>query len=207
MPVVRWDGTATRSICSPAVTSATAGDGRASPRCSVELPENEYSRTFASTTVSSSLSVPTLFASESTETTNHPRDVNALDKTENVSLGWKNGFLGCKGSSPSAKVRRPSSAGGIPAQHGSTHLFSVRKDKAIRPQTASARSTFGGVFSCNPDARKKKSKDKPEKGGGGGAERSWKNESCDCEAMVGGRASLEVVLPLLEEGSGRGDGR
>ncbi len=126
----------------------------------------------------------------------------------NVSLGSTDHFgrFGADASAGAA-ASRPNSAGISIARDNS---FNPPKgDKAIRPQSSgpsSQRRGLNGSGSGGNASPTNSNRPLPEKGGY--SVTSWPSEGGpDAKSLVDGRASVSVVLPMLEEANDAGDKR
>lgn len=110
--------------------------------------------------------------------------------------------------------RRPASAGVLPVEQTPARMLIIFGDKIARPQTAgSARnststnaphhngSSGGGGQRCDTRARSAPLA-RPQTAGGGGASAASTDEECEAGSSLGGRVSVAVMLPLLEEAKG-----
>lgn len=110
--------------------------------------------------------------------------------------------------------RRPASAGVLPVGQTSARMFTIFGDKIARPQTAgSARNSAStsashhnggsGGGGQRGDARARSAPlARPQTTGGGGASAASTDEECEAGSSLGGRVSVAVMLPLLEEAKG-----
>ena len=205
--------------------SGGEGSGHAEP-----IRSEPSGHTFADATLTSAVSSPSCFAVGgaangyggdgldgknkasmvaaplSGTTKNNNDEEESHNNKSNVSLGSTDCF-GISGAGAIAAATRPNSAGLSTARDTSFHP--PEGNKAVRPHTSGPRSqgrarncSVSGESECPPNSIRPL----PEKGGY--SVTSWPSDGCpDAKSSTECRASVSVVLPMLEEASDAGDKR
>lgn len=137
-----------------------------------------------------------------------------LAVTATMGAGVRRGktkFLVSSDFHPAVVERRPSSAGVLPARDSSIGFFTLRGDKIARPKTADVcrpvRFLAGSGLHGSVRAGNGTHAGQSDKRGEEKTVTSWEDEGRDAGSSIGGRMSVSVMLPLLEQGNGTGDGR
>lgn len=205
--------------------SGGEGGGRAEP-----VRSEPSGQTFADATLASAVSSPSCFAvggavnvdgggglNDEIKTSklaallsgnikNNNDEEDSHNNKSNVSLGSTDHVV-LFGAGAGVAATRPNSAG-IPTARD-TSFHPPKGDKAIRPQTSGPSSqgrvlngSVSGGNGCPPNSNRPL----PEKGGY--SVTSWPSEGGpDGKPLMEGRASVSVVLPMLEEANDAGDKR
>jgi len=197
--------------------SGGEGSGHAEP-----VRSEPSGHTFADATLASVVSSPSCFAVGSAVNVdgrgefddniktrsikNSNDEEGSYNNKSNVSLGSTDPF-GQIGAGVCAVAQRPSSAGVSTARD--TPFHPPNGDKAIRPQSSGPNSqgreqdcTVSGEAGCPLNSNR------PPLEKAGYSVTSWPSEAGhDAKSLVEGRASVSVVLPMLEEANDAGDKR